>query len=276
MQNFGVLPGKQRSDWVGGTIPYEERNPLGNWKTFLPPGEWQKLGLVDTMACVTFSLLNAIETQEKFLTGIQINYSDRWIAMMSGTTEQGNYLYKVADTVRKYGLVKEESWPTPSNPTWPSYYAKPSPEKQVELEAEGKKWLETHQFNWEWITTTLDDIQKHLKDTPLQVVIPGHAIEGFNEVGDTTHYFDSYSPFEKTTWRGNLSDVLKPKLIMKGEPLKLVNDNGTFFLVGEKGKLGFADIESLNLIKSLTDKEETGTTAGIPEVRVVQKGFVIK
>ena len=213
--NYGVLLGKQNTDYVAGTLPYQELNPTGNWKNYLPPGEWQKPGLVDTMAFVTFSLINAIETQEKFLTGVQANYSDRWIAMMSETTEQGNWLYKVADTVRKYGLVKEESWPTPPNPTWDTYYAKPDAQKQALLEAEGEEWLKTHTLQYEWLTTSLEDIQKHLKHTPLQVVIPGHAIEGFHEIGDTTHYFDSYSPFEKSTWRGNLVDVLKPLLTIK-------------------------------------------------------------
>lgn len=214
--NYGVIEGKRDTDFVAGTIPYKELNPTGNWKNYLPPGEWQHSNFADSMACVSFSLLNAIETQEKFLTGKQTNYSDRWLALMSETTPEGNYLYKVADTVRKYGLVKEESWPTPANFTWESYYAKPSAKKQAELLAEGKKWLETHTFAYEWIGTTLEEIQKNLKHTPLQVVIPGHAIEGFNEVGDTTHYFDSYTPFEKTTWRGNLASILKPVLTVKG------------------------------------------------------------
>src|SRR5688572_10162418 len=114
-QNHGVRPGKRPTDFVAGTLPFEERNPSGNWRQFLPPGEWQRVNSVDLMACVTFSLLNAIETQELQQTRSQINYSDRWIAMMSETTPDGNWLYKVADTVRKYGLVREESWPCPAN-----------------------------------------------------------------------------------------------------------------------------------------------------------------
>src|SRR6185503_14551846 len=142
MKNFGVIEGRRARDFVGGVLPYEVRNQSGNWTAWLPPGEWQKQ-LVDTMACVTFSLLNCIETQEYFLTGKQINYSDRWIAMMSGTTPQGNYLGTVADTVRKYGLVKEESWPTPPNYTWASYYELPPQAKMAELKAEGVEWLKT-------------------------------------------------------------------------------------------------------------------------------------
>lgn len=236
--NKGLKEGKQASDFVAGTLPYTELNPSGNWQPYLPPGEWQRVGNLDLMTCVTFSLLNAIETQEKFLTGIQINYSDRWIAMMSDTTPDGNWVYKVADTIRKYGLVKEESWPCPPNPTWNTYYAKPTAAQMKKLTAEGQEWLKTHTFQYEWLTTSQSDILKHLKHTPLQVLVPGHAIEGFNEVGDTTQYFDSYSPFEKSTWRGNLTDVLKPLLtINKTEPMKVFDDKGTIKLqFGAPGK----------------------------------------
>ena len=94
--NRGVLLGQRDTDWVAGVIPFEEINPSGNWTPHLPPGEWQTNHVVDTMACVTFSALNSIETQIKFLTGQSINYSDRFTAKMSGTTPQGNWLYKVA------------------------------------------------------------------------------------------------------------------------------------------------------------------------------------
>src|SRR3972149_4039603 len=105
--NYGVILGTRSTDWLVGAIQYEERNPSGDWTSCLPPGEWQKdlQTHVDTMACVSFSALNSIEVQEKFLTGKQVDYSDRFTATMSGTTSQGNYLWKVADSLRKDGLV---------------------------------------------------------------------------------------------------------------------------------------------------------------------------
>lgn len=244
MKNFGVLPGRRPTDFVAGTLPYEVRNQSGNWDSFVPLGEWQRNNFVDTMACVTFSLLNCIETQEFYLTGQRINYSDRWIAMMSGTTPQGNYLYAVADAVRKYGLVKEESWPAPANYTWDSYYAHPDAQKQAQLEAEGQEWLKTHNFAYEWLTTNLDDILKHLKQCPLQIVKPGHAIEGFYQVQQVTNYFDSYDPFKKQLQRSELTDVLKPLLTINNmQEIELVNSNGTFYLTA-KGKVihGYGDI----------------------------------
>src|SRR4051812_22652704 len=122
--NHGLLEiGRRPRDFVGADLPFEVRLPSGNWQAYLPVGELQReiagLPIVETMACVSFSLTNAIETQEKFLTGKEVNYSDRWLATMSGTTIHGNSLQIVADTVRKYGLVKESSWPKPKpNYTW--------------------------------------------------------------------------------------------------------------------------------------------------------------
>ena len=65
--NDGVLLGKRDSDFIAGVLPYEERNPSGNWDAFLPPGEWQRVNGQETMACVTFSALNSIETTLNYM-----------------------------------------------------------------------------------------------------------------------------------------------------------------------------------------------------------------
>lgn len=123
--NYGLLTGKRQNDYLGGTLPYEVRNESGDWTAYLPLGEWQANSHVDTMACVTFSALNSIETQYKFLTGQDRNFSDRFTARMSGTTSQGNWLFRVADSIRRDGLVDEAAWPSPADFTWDSYYATP-------------------------------------------------------------------------------------------------------------------------------------------------------
>src|SRR5687767_13192677 len=101
--NRGALSGRRSTDFVAGVLPYEIRNQSGDWEPYAPPGERQGNSLADSLGCVSFSLIDCIETQEFFLTGRRVNYSDRWLAKMSETTFEGNYLYKVADTVRKYG-----------------------------------------------------------------------------------------------------------------------------------------------------------------------------
>lgn len=271
-QNRGALV-DPREKRVAGIIPYTIRNPDGDWTKWLPEGEKQ-FGKVDSMACVSFSLINCIETQEYFLTGKKVNYSDRWLAKISGTTKQGNYLISVADAVNQYGLVREESWPKPDNYTWEEFYADPEPTKRKELFADGQKWLKTHKFEYEWLTTNRDVILKHLKQCPLQILLPGHAVENFYTYTEAVNYLDSYEPFLKQTMRSTLTDVFKPYLTIMD--LQLINDNGTIYLVGDKGKLGFADMESLNMIKSLSSKEiPNASTTGIPQLRVMKKGFTI-
>lgn len=52
--------------------------------------------------------------------------------------------------------------------------------------------------------------------------------------------------------------------------LEIVNENGTYFLVGEKAKMGLNGIESLNFFRKLTDKERAGSTSGIPQLGVFE------
>ena len=193
--NKGLLEGQRDTDWLGGTIPFEERNPSADWTSCLPPGERQKPNNVDTMACVTFSLLNVLETQLKFY-GKDRNFSDRYTAKKSGTTTQGNYLYRVADAVRN-GVVPEYLWPTPQDFTWETYYADIPALPITNLSV-----------RYEFLSDLSRENLKHeLKHTPLQVTIPGHAVLLYKS-DQVDHYFDSYSPFLKT-WTSPFRAALK-------------------------------------------------------------------
>src|SRR3990167_81733 len=199
IKNDGVILGLSSLDtYVAGTIPFEERNSSGDWEAYIPPGEWQKSSKADSMACVSFSAINSIETQEKFLTGNQVNYSDRWIAKMSGTTELGNHLDKVAETIRTYGLVLESSYPAPSGDyTWQEYHTEINPILKAKLLAEGQDWLTRWDIKYEETGITVLSLQKQLKQSPPQVVIPGHAVEGVSNNSKTTKVLDQYEPFIK-------------------------------------------------------------------------------
>ena len=204
----GALLGRRPQDWVHGQVgalPYEVRNLSGDWTKYLPPAERQSNRRTETMACVSYSLLNVIETQINFLSGEQVNFSDRWLAKMSNTTMAGNYLWAVADTVRHFGLVPQTTWPEPSDYTWDSFYAPIPPE----IQSKGMEFLENYTIAYEWVELTQDSLLKHLKHCPLQVVIPGHAIEAFYSVADVVKYFDTYSPYIKSTSLSHLSDALK-------------------------------------------------------------------
>lgn len=130
-----------------------------------------------------------------------------------------------------------------------------------QLLAGGQEWLKTHQFNWEWLTADQAVILKHLQHTPLQVVIPGHAVQGFYEVADATHYFDSYDPLIKNSWRGSLSDVLKPLLTITNIP-----QNQTKVVLGKDGKAVFisAPCSKMEVLKERASVEGFELPAQIP------------
>lgn len=229
--NHGVILGQRPEDWVAGSVSgltYEVINPSGDWRPYLPTKEIQ-FGREDSMACVSFSLINAIEIQEKFLTGKETNYSDRFLAKRSDTTQFGNYLYKVADVVRKEGIVKETSYPTLPNYTFAEYYAEIKEPLLTDLLIEGKQWLERFTFNYEFIPLDKAELLKHIEQAPLQVVIPGHAVVGFLCEQDIINYFDTYSPHEKTTPYSMVQAVLKPVLKLKNMTnVKLIKNGSEF------------------------------------------------
>src|SRR3990167_2152318 len=203
LKNKGVLYGERttdyRADKVGGALPYKEILLSGNWDQFLPPGEWQKSDNGDSMSCVSFGSINNIETQELQQTEKQTNYSDRFLAKMSGTTPEGNYLWKVADTIRQYGLVAESSYPAPEKYTWSEYHAEIPELLLSELKAEGQEWLKKWSISYEWVATDKESLIRHLKHAPIIVVIPNHLVLNFYTTQDIINYFDSYEPLRKTT-----------------------------------------------------------------------------
>jgi len=224
-KNLGVIIKQNPKDFVAGTLPYEELLSTGDWLPYAPTGENQFSNHADSMACVTFSALNVIETQYKFLTGKEINFSDRFIAKLSGTTPQGNYIQKVLDTIRQYGLVLDSDYPAPANFTWDEYYQEIPPE----VMAKAVKYDITYEFgstNYGW----------DLKHAPLQMIIekvnPYHAVEMINSVSQ----FDSYPPYVEP--QKTIHTVCK--II-----LKLPNMT-KYFKVNDHGKLGIMILEGFS------------------------------
>lgn len=214
--NTGVLEERPKgsdylADVVSG-ISYEVVNPSGDWSDSLPQGEIQIGKYGDTFACVTFSALNCLEV----LTGKKDSgYSDRYTAKQSGTTRQGNYLTKVADSIRHDGLVEESEWswePRGDNPryTWDEFY-KDIPQ---DVQDKGKEFAKKFDIQYEWVPTDVVSLKKHLKQAPLQIVtqvcggwnkppVNGcgfgtqHATMLYKIDDEGYHIFDHYEPFKK-------------------------------------------------------------------------------
>lgn len=186
-------------------------NPSGDWRDWKPLDEKQyKDYTFDTLSCATFSALNVLETTVNFLmwndkitldklewlnkngyiVDGKLNLSDRFTAIMSGTTNLGNYMPKVWDSIRKDGVLPEADLPFGGN-------------NQVEyldaglitqaMKNKAKGFLDIIECAYEWTSIRPEDIDIALKQCPLHIAVysGSHAVE----LIEKDHMFDTYPPF---------------------------------------------------------------------------------
>src|SRR3569623_162572 len=82
--------------WLAGTDRSIETlrgrtaiKPDHNWRPYCPAGERQYDTSFDCEGCTTFATTNATKILKRFLFGAD-DYSDRFLAVASGTTATGN------------------------------------------------------------------------------------------------------------------------------------------------------------------------------------------
>lgn len=127
-------------------------NPSGRWTPWVVAKEPQSKNGVETNACATFGTNNCIETLQKF-NNVDVNYSDRYIAKVSGTDPlHGNDPQKVAETIRKVsGEIPESELPFGDDiKTVEQYYDIVNLEK---YEKDGQRFYNNYDFSHEWVFT---------------------------------------------------------------------------------------------------------------------------
>lgn len=235
MKNYGViLEDPKVEDYRFGGYSAVKNEVLvvdGNWSMYLPDNEVQRSVYFDSLACVSFSATNIVETlfnyyiKNKLIsigdmqwlsdngyiseTGL-INFSDRFTAKMSGTTKKGNTGYNVARSIRKDGLVPESKYDYPidqKNPvfSWANYY-QPVPDKLVKL---GKEFLRRFEVQSEVVYEA--DFDRAILSSPIQVYVYAWAEKDgvyYTPEGSEQNHavmkqvvcrgvYDSYDPFIK-------------------------------------------------------------------------------
>lgn len=170
----------------------------GDATPYLPDRELQGGVYFDSMACVSFSALNTLETLANILLAsgmvpydkIQVlrgggwidangklNLSDRFTAKMSGTRRTGNTMEAVWNSIRSHGVLPEADWSFPREQRqpvfdWNDYYA-PIPQ---ELQAKALQFLDIFDINFQWMVTggraSLSQYKNWLKNGPLHVAGP--------------------------------------------------------------------------------------------------------
>lgn len=98
-------------------VPEIVLQPDGQWLEFLPTKEKQLNDNFDTYGCTVFGTLNAgIEILHKRIFGIEENYSDRFLYIVSETfPPAGNDPHVVAEALRNSGAVREIDLPFDAN-----------------------------------------------------------------------------------------------------------------------------------------------------------------
>lgn len=260
-------------DYIAGASPVtgllEERLPNGIWTPYRPTAEAQyKQFAFDTMACASFSANNCVEYQinwmiqngkvspsllawlngNGYLENGVCNLSDRFTAIMSGTTKQGNFFQAVWDSIRNKGVIPERIFPFGGD-TWDQYHD--ATNITEDMKALGLEWVKRFDTVYEWVTFdnnpafTSDQVsacKDQLRYAPLNIAVPvpgTHAITLETIQDPTLTVFDQYPPFANinqinyqihyamkgyVSLKGHLEPVITPvrtlKIGLRGEDVK--------------------------------------------------------
>ena len=141
LRNYGLKINPITPDnhiFGSGAVPFEIIRPDGDWTNSLVQKEFQNLNQIEPYACVAFTILNCVEILIKEKYGEERNYSDRFLAAVSGTKEGGNDPHIVCEFLRKVGVVLQEIWPFDETITTFEKFYEPLPPKLYELAQEFK------------------------------------------------------------------------------------------------------------------------------------------
>jgi len=165
-----IEPEIKEQDYVLGSelsAPFEITKTDGDWTSYIPEGEPQKRGSLETNSCTNFAWLNMVETFLNFKYKDNRNFSERFLAIVSEQKRRGNDPHKVAEAIRKIGLVEEYKLPFNENMHWDTYF-NPNPMTRYYLK-DAKKWLNKYGFKHEYIFRKEIPL-KHKQDLLLQAL----------------------------------------------------------------------------------------------------------
>jgi|CXWL01.1.fsa_nt_gi hypothetical protein len=168
MNNHGLqIEDPKPEDYVfgGNQLGDSPIQPDANWSGYLPDVEIQNLNGIEPSACVTFATLNIVEILERKLYGGTNNWSDRFLATISGTKERkGNSPNNVAYVLKDKGCVEERDLPFDSSiTTYDSFYAL----IKESLHTLALQFKAEFAFGYEYVKPNHDDLMDALKYSPL-------------------------------------------------------------------------------------------------------------
>ena len=152
---------KQYGKLTLGSLPIR---PDGQWDDWCPPDEDQNNGF-EPQSCTSNGTLTCVEILQRQEYQDTTDWSERFLANVSGTTMWGNDPQKVAETLRKKGTVHESDLPyTPDINTWAKYYDTIPYELEVRALA---KFKGTYDFGHQYVGTDPQSMMNRLQYSPL-------------------------------------------------------------------------------------------------------------
>lgn len=145
--------------------PAEVLQPSGQWDAYLPPDEFQA-PYFESQNCTAFATTNCVEALMRRRLA-PADYSDRFLGIVAGTTEEGNDPHTVAEAWRKNGAIDEND--LPMTHTLADYY-KPRPITEPYI-SKGKDWLSKWKLNHEYVPGDADSMKQALTYSPLGAAV---------------------------------------------------------------------------------------------------------
>lgn len=140
----------------------------GHWAAWLPAPKDQQINGVEPNDCVSHATLKCVQILQAQEYGEHNDYSERFLAKMTGTDEKGgNDPNTVAQFLKNNGCVLEADWPTaPSITSFQQFYADiPAPTQTL-----AKAFVAEFQYGHEWLLDTSPaSIMNALHYSPLSV-----------------------------------------------------------------------------------------------------------
>lgn len=224
-----------------------------DWSGYYPEYERQSNRNFDTMGCVSFSFLNCLEMILKVQYGIDTNRSDRFTVKASGTSDKGNSMENVYQSVRKlFGSVEESDYPFSDLMTRAEYFKTLT----KELLDKGKVFVGDWEITVEDVSNNLNVMKEALKYSPLWVSGYAWINQGglYRSYGRANHCFtvgkigagfiealDQYNPFVKNLAPDFQFGDIKMLIVnrrpsVRDQILKNLKSRGLEFVMRAEGK----------------------------------------
>ena len=211
-------------DWkMGAETGISLIRNIPDWTPHLPSKEKQYNANFDTLSCTTFATMSILEAQLNWLltssnmpiesskwlkeSGYideagKVNFSDRFIAIMSNTTKTGNDFRTVIEAIRTHGLIPEKEFPF-GGTKWEEYHDKSLITGAMLKKAQEFKNLFNVNWDWLWFDekggfNEMSISKQNITTAPILMGITTpatHATVLYGVTDTDFMVFDTYEPF---------------------------------------------------------------------------------